>query len=196
MASVPGHATAQGRNRRPQDREGRLACGALPSDLKMQSMGRVQRRGRARIADLHLREPRDWEEIELLYQRLEQITSSPVVRINWAIAVAELGARSEARSARRPSARRLPLLPLHARRSSDASAAALLRTSTRWTAAVASAAVTLGPWDVQTLLAMEANLQYLDLICGADDPVDVARHRAAIRFFPERVTRSHRRCDL
>jgi RNA polymerase sigma-70 factor, ECF subfamily len=44
----------------------------------------------AAIADLHLREPRDWEEIALLYQRLEQLTSSPVVTMNRAIAVAEL----------------------------------------------------------------------------------------------------------
>jgi RNA polymerase sigma-70 factor (ECF subfamily) len=44
----------------------------------------------AAIADLHLREPRDWEEIALLYQRLEQLTSSPVVAMNRAVAVAEL----------------------------------------------------------------------------------------------------------
>jgi RNA polymerase sigma-70 factor, ECF subfamily len=44
----------------------------------------------AAIADLHLQEPRDWEEIALLYQRLEQITGSPVVTMNRAIAVAEL----------------------------------------------------------------------------------------------------------
>jgi RNA polymerase sigma-70 factor (ECF subfamily) len=44
----------------------------------------------AAIADLHLREPRDWEEIGVLYQQLEQITSSPVVTMNRAIAVAEL----------------------------------------------------------------------------------------------------------
>jgi len=44
----------------------------------------------AAIADLHLQEPRDWEEIALLYQRLEHITSSPVVTMNRAIAVAEL----------------------------------------------------------------------------------------------------------
>jgi RNA polymerase sigma-70 factor (ECF subfamily) len=43
----------------------------------------------AAIADRHLRQPRDWEEIELLYQRLEQITGSPVVTVNRAIAVAE-----------------------------------------------------------------------------------------------------------
>jgi RNA polymerase sigma-70 factor (ECF subfamily) len=44
----------------------------------------------AAIADLHLRVPRDWEEIALLYRRLEQITGSPVVTMNRAIAVAEL----------------------------------------------------------------------------------------------------------
>ena len=44
----------------------------------------------AAIADLHLRQPRDWSEIALLYQTLEQITKSPVVTMNRAIAIAEL----------------------------------------------------------------------------------------------------------
>ena len=44
----------------------------------------------AAIADLHLRVPRDWEEIALLYERLERVTNSPVVTMNRAIAVAEL----------------------------------------------------------------------------------------------------------
>jgi RNA polymerase sigma-70 factor (ECF subfamily) len=44
----------------------------------------------AAIADLHLREPRNWEEIVLLYERLERITGSPVVTMNRAIALAEL----------------------------------------------------------------------------------------------------------
>ena len=44
----------------------------------------------AAIADLHLQQPRDWKEIALLYQRLEHITSSPVVTMNRAIAVAEI----------------------------------------------------------------------------------------------------------
>jgi RNA polymerase sigma-70 factor (ECF subfamily) len=44
----------------------------------------------AAIADLYLRVPRDWKEIELLYQRLEQVTSSPIVTMNRAIVVAEL----------------------------------------------------------------------------------------------------------
>jgi RNA polymerase sigma-70 factor (ECF subfamily) len=44
----------------------------------------------ASIADLHLREPRNWKEIVLLYERLEHITGSPVVTMNRAIALAEL----------------------------------------------------------------------------------------------------------
>ena len=44
----------------------------------------------AAIADLHIRQPRDWDEIALLYQRLEHVTDSPVVTMNRAIAVAEL----------------------------------------------------------------------------------------------------------
>ena len=44
----------------------------------------------AAIADLHLREPRDWKEIALLYEKLEQLTGSPVVTMNRAIATAEL----------------------------------------------------------------------------------------------------------
>ena len=44
----------------------------------------------AAIADLHVRQPRDWDEIALLYQRLEHVTDSPVVTMNRAIAVAEL----------------------------------------------------------------------------------------------------------
>ncbi|MHB1569087.1 MAG: RNA polymerase sigma factor [Solirubrobacteraceae bacterium] len=44
----------------------------------------------AAIAELHLRQPRDWAQIALLYGRLEQITDSPVVAMNRAIAVAEL----------------------------------------------------------------------------------------------------------
>jgi RNA polymerase sigma-70 factor (ECF subfamily) len=44
----------------------------------------------AAITDLHLQHPRNWEQIALLYQRLEHITRSPVVTMNRAIAVAEL----------------------------------------------------------------------------------------------------------
>jgi RNA polymerase sigma-70 factor (ECF subfamily) len=51
--------------------------------------GRGEYTIQAAIADLHLEQPRNWEEIALLYQRLEQITGSPVVAMNRAIAVAE-----------------------------------------------------------------------------------------------------------
>jgi hypothetical protein len=42
------------------------------------------------------------------------------------------------------------------------------------------------------LRAMEANLDYLDLVCGADDPIDEARYRAALRF----LVRSSSRDEL
>jgi RNA polymerase sigma-70 factor, ECF subfamily len=44
----------------------------------------------AAIADLHLAEPRDWEEIALLYGQLERLTGSSVVAMNRAISVAEV----------------------------------------------------------------------------------------------------------
>jgi RNA polymerase sigma-70 factor (ECF subfamily) len=44
----------------------------------------------AAIADLHLRQPRDWRQIAALYNTLSIQTGSPVVELNRAIAVAEL----------------------------------------------------------------------------------------------------------
>ena len=44
----------------------------------------------AAIADLHIREPRDWEQIALLYGELGRLTGSPVVELNRAIAVGEI----------------------------------------------------------------------------------------------------------
>ena len=44
----------------------------------------------AAIADLYLQQPRDWEQIAALYERLEQLTGSAVVSMNRAVAVAEL----------------------------------------------------------------------------------------------------------
>ena len=55
----------------------------------------------AAIADLHLRHPRDWEQIAFLYERLEHITDSPVVTMNRAIAVAEVQDPSSTRRTRR-----------------------------------------------------------------------------------------------
>jgi RNA polymerase sigma-70 factor (ECF subfamily) len=44
----------------------------------------------AAIADLHLRQPRDWAQIAALYEALARQTGSPVVEMNRAIAIAEL----------------------------------------------------------------------------------------------------------
>ncbi|HET7043691.1 MAG TPA: sigma-70 family RNA polymerase sigma factor [Gaiellaceae bacterium] len=43
----------------------------------------------AAIADLHTHLPRDWGQIALLYGRLEELTGSPVVTVNRAVALAE-----------------------------------------------------------------------------------------------------------
>jgi RNA polymerase sigma-70 factor (ECF subfamily) len=44
----------------------------------------------AAIADLHIQERRDWDQIDLLYRRLEDLTGSPVVTVNRAVALAEI----------------------------------------------------------------------------------------------------------
>jgi RNA polymerase sigma-70 factor, ECF subfamily len=43
----------------------------------------------AAIADLHVQQPRDWEQIALLYRRLERLTGSPIVTLNGAVAEVE-----------------------------------------------------------------------------------------------------------
>ena len=45
----------------------------------------------AAIASLQAEEKIDWEEVALLYERLEQLTGSPVVTLNRAVAIAEAG---------------------------------------------------------------------------------------------------------
>ena len=44
----------------------------------------------AAIADLHISQPRDWEQIAVLYGELGHLTGSPVVELNRAIAVGEI----------------------------------------------------------------------------------------------------------
>jgi len=44
----------------------------------------------AAIADLHLEDPRDWGEIAVLYGTLAELTRSPVVEMNRAVALAEI----------------------------------------------------------------------------------------------------------
>jgi RNA polymerase sigma-70 factor, ECF subfamily len=44
----------------------------------------------AAIAELHLHEPHDWQTIESLYADLGQMTNSPIVELNRAVAVSEI----------------------------------------------------------------------------------------------------------
>jgi len=44
----------------------------------------------AAIADLHTQERRDWDQIAVLYRRLEALTGSPIVTVNRAVALAEI----------------------------------------------------------------------------------------------------------
>ena len=50
----------------------------------------------AAIASLQAEEDIDWDEVALLYERLESLTGSPVVALNRAVAVAEAGAPEQA----------------------------------------------------------------------------------------------------
>ena len=52
----------------------------------------------AAIAALHAEEPPDWAQIAALYGELAELTGSPVVELNRAVAVAEAGAPGEAAS--------------------------------------------------------------------------------------------------
>ena len=71
----------------------------------------------AAIASLHMDEPRDWTQIAALYEALVRLTGSAVVELNRAIAVAETDGGEAGAGTRRPARpRRLPVLPLDARR--------------------------------------------------------------------------------
>ena len=50
----------------------------------------------AAIASLQADEQIDWEEVAMLYERLEELTGSPVVALNRAVAIAEAGAPGRA----------------------------------------------------------------------------------------------------
>jgi RNA polymerase sigma-70 factor (ECF subfamily) len=50
----------------------------------------------AAIAALHAEDATDWDEIAALYGRLAELTGSPVVQLNRAVAIAEAGAPGEA----------------------------------------------------------------------------------------------------
>jgi RNA polymerase sigma-70 factor (ECF subfamily) len=60
--------------------------------------GRRQYVLQAAIAALHTEESTDWDEIVALYGQLSELTGSPVVELNRAVAIAEAGAPQEALS--------------------------------------------------------------------------------------------------
>ena len=88
----------QRRRARPARRPGPLAVGPARrstragscSNARSPSAAAARTSSRPRSPISTSAQPRDWEEIALLYQRLEHITGSPVVTMNRAIAVAEL----------------------------------------------------------------------------------------------------------
>ncbi len=53
----------------------------------------------AAIADLHLAQPRDWEQIAALYGVLARLTGSPIVELNRAVALAEVAGPAAALAA-------------------------------------------------------------------------------------------------
>jgi RNA polymerase sigma-70 factor (ECF subfamily) len=66
-----------------------IAEGRAALDRALALRGRGPYVVQAAIASLHADEPRDWEEIAMLYGELSRITGSPVVELNRAVAVAE-----------------------------------------------------------------------------------------------------------
>jgi RNA polymerase sigma-70 factor (ECF subfamily) len=68
---------------------GLIAAGRAELDRALAMGGRGPYVVQAAIASLHAEEPCDWAQIAVLYGRLAQLTGSPVVELNRAIAVAE-----------------------------------------------------------------------------------------------------------
>ncbi len=66
-----------------------IARGRRALDRAVALRGRGPYVIQAAIASLHMEEPRDWTRIAALYDELVQLTGSPVVELNRAIAVAE-----------------------------------------------------------------------------------------------------------
>jgi RNA polymerase sigma-70 factor (ECF subfamily) len=69
--------------------DARIAEGRTTLDRALALRGRGPYVLQAAIASLHLDEEIDWREIAALYVQLSQITGSPVVELNRAVAVAE-----------------------------------------------------------------------------------------------------------
>jgi RNA polymerase sigma-70 factor (ECF subfamily) len=83
-----------------QDRElwdaGEIAAGRADLDRALALHGHGPYVLQAAIASLQAENPIDWAEVVLLYGRLSQLTHSPVVELNRAVAVAEAGAPERA----------------------------------------------------------------------------------------------------
>jgi RNA polymerase sigma-70 factor (ECF subfamily) len=75
-----------------------LADGHTLLDRAIALGGRGQYVLQAAIAALHTEEATDWDEIVALYGQLSELTGSPVVELNRAVAIAEAGAPQEALS--------------------------------------------------------------------------------------------------
>ena len=80
---------------RDQDRSlwdrDQIADGRAALDRALALGGRGPYVLQAALADLHASEPPDWPQIATLYGELARLTSSPVVELNRAVAVAEAG---------------------------------------------------------------------------------------------------------
>jgi RNA polymerase sigma-70 factor, ECF subfamily len=68
-----------------------IAAGRAALDRALALRGRGQYVLQAAIAVLHLDEPQDWPQLAALYGELARLTSSSVVELNHAVAVAETG---------------------------------------------------------------------------------------------------------
>ena len=68
---------------------GQIADGRVVLDRAFALHGRGPYVLQAAIASLHAAEPRDWPQIAVLYGELSDLTDSPVVELNRAVAVAE-----------------------------------------------------------------------------------------------------------
>jgi RNA polymerase sigma-70 factor (ECF subfamily) len=71
--------------------EEQIAAGRVALDRALALGGRGQYAVQAAIASLHLEQPPDWPQIAALYGELARLTSSPVVELNRAAAIAEAG---------------------------------------------------------------------------------------------------------
>jgi RNA polymerase sigma-70 factor (ECF subfamily) len=74
----------------------RIDAGRVTLERALALQGRGPYVVQAAIAALHFDEPRDWAEIAALYGELVRLTGSPVVQLNRAVAIAEVGEPEEA----------------------------------------------------------------------------------------------------